>query len=226
MKPILIFLSLVGVVLQSSAAIPPAPLDPWRIIDGSTNYAGGKDWVYLTGKVWSHEGGGVVVSGGVVPTIRGDGTEAFSGHYFVANWNCPTSDGKSFMNAAGPGGPIAKHRHQLVKTSFGSIRLLDYGAVWKPSPEWTKQQEVKAAEAKAEAAKAIQAKQASAESAGLRYNRSQADKGDMQGLFRMGQRYASGDGVDKDPAKARAFFQSALSAGHPDAAKALAAVQD
>jgi hypothetical protein len=122
--------------------------------------------------------------------------------------------------------PIAKHRHQLVKTSFGSIRLLDYGAVWKPSPEWTKQQEVKAAEAKAEAAKAIQAKQASAESAGLRYNRSQADKGDMQGLFRMGQRYASGDGVDKDPAKARAFFQSALSAGHPDAAKALAAVQD
>lgn len=37
------------------------------------------------------------------------------------------------------------------------------------------------------------------------------------GLFRMGQRYAAGDGVEKDPTQARAYFRRALIAGSPDA---------
>lgn len=48
-----------------------------------------------------------------------------------------------------------------------------------------------------------------------------AAKGDAYGLFRMGERYRDGDGVNKDPSKAKEYFEKAAAAGNPEAATAL-----
>jgi TPR repeat protein len=55
----------------------------------------------------------------------------------------------------------------------------------------------------------------------LKTNQEAADKGDLYGLLRMGERYRDGDGVDKDLAKARDFLTKAAAAGSPSAADEL-----
>ena len=47
----------------------------------------------------------------------------------------------------------------------------------------------------------------------LKSNREMAEKGDAYGLFRMGERYRDGDGVEKDLAKSRDYLQKAADAG-------------
>jgi hypothetical protein len=55
----------------------------------------------------------------------------------------------------------------------------------------------------------------------LRYNQEQAAKGDGYGLLRMAERYRDGDGVEKDLTKAKEYFNKAIAAGSPTAAKEL-----
>jgi hypothetical protein len=55
----------------------------------------------------------------------------------------------------------------------------------------------------------------------LKMNQDAAAKGDAYGLLRMGERYRDGDGVEKDLAKAKEYFQKAADAGSPTAAEEL-----
>jgi len=55
----------------------------------------------------------------------------------------------------------------------------------------------------------------------LKYNQDLAAKGDAYVLFRMGERYRDGDWVNKDPSKAKEYFEKAAAAGNPEAATAL-----
>lgn len=71
-----------------------------------------------------------------------------------------------------------------------------------------------AAQKSAEAAKLGKAK-------ALASNQAAADKGDAYGLMRMGERYRDGEGVEKDLAKAKEYFQKAANAGSETAAKEL-----
>ena len=72
------------------------------------------------------------------------------------------------------------------------------------------------------AAKAIaEQKKKAGEAAALKYNQDPAAKGDAYGLFRMGECYRDGDGVNKDPSKAKEYFEKAAAAGNPEAATAL-----
>jgi TPR repeat protein len=64
--------------------------------------------------------------------------------------------------------------------------------------------------------KAVAAKKV-AQARVLKTNQEAADKGDLYGLLRMGERYRDGDGVDKDLAKARDFLTKAAAAGSPTA---------
>lgn len=64
-------------------------------------------------------------------------------------------------------------------------------------------------------------KVAAAEKA-LRWNQSQADKGDAFGQFRLAQRYLNGEGVEKDLVQSRAWFSKAAAQGHSEATKELA----
>jgi TPR repeat protein len=58
--------------------------------------------------------------------------------------------------------------------------------------------------------------------AALKFNERQADRGDVYGLLRMGERYRDGDGVEKDLAKAKDYFTKAAAAGSSDATNELA----
>lgn len=78
--------------------------------------------------------------------------------------------------------------------------------------------------AEMEAKKIAKAKQDAAEKV-LAWHMSLADKGDAYGQFRMGQRYLTGDGVEKDLIKARDLFAKSAAQGNGDAAAALARLQ-
>jgi len=60
-----------------------------------------------------------------------------------------------------------------------------------------------------------------ADAAALKFNQDAAAKGDAYGLFRMGERYRDGNGVEKDLAKAKDCFQKSAAGGNQDAALAL-----
>ena len=55
----------------------------------------------------------------------------------------------------------------------------------------------------------------------VKFNQDQADKGDLFGLLRMGERYRDGDGVEKNLTKARDYLTKAAAAGSPTAADEL-----
>lgn len=55
----------------------------------------------------------------------------------------------------------------------------------------------------------------------LEFQQKLADKGDAYGQFKMGIRYLTGDGVDKDPAKARDLLAKSAAQGNKDAADQL-----
>lgn len=74
------------------------------------------------------------------------------------------------------------------------------------------------------AKKASAAAISSAKDRALKMNQQAADQGDAYGLMRMGERYRDGEGVEKDPAKARAYLEKAVASGSIDAKAALDAL--
>jgi TPR repeat protein len=56
-------------------------------------------------------------------------------------------------------------------------------------------------------------REATAIAKAIQFNQNQADRGDVFGLLRMGQRYRTGDGVEKDLDKAKFYLQKAADAG-------------
>jgi hypothetical protein len=73
--------------------------------------------------------------------------------------------------------------------------------------------------AAAKAAAALMKQKTSA--AALKYNRDLADKGDAYGQLRMGERYATGDGVEKDLVRARDLLSKSAAQGNPEASAEL-----
>jgi hypothetical protein len=84
----------------------------------------------------------------------------------------------------------------------------------------TKIQDVPIVLANEAKAKEVAKKQATV-SAVVKFNQEQADKGDVFGLLRMGERYRNGDGVEKNLTKARDYLTKAAAAGSPTAADEL-----
>lgn len=65
-------------------------------------------------------------------------------------------------------------------------------------------------------------KKAKADEAALKFTMEQADNGSPYYQFKLGVRYASGDGVDKDEAKARDYLSKSAAQGNKDAEAELA----
>ena len=100
------------------------------------------------------------------------------------------------------------------------VNLYDAGTRYVPeSPAATQvaSQSKTADELKRKGADAI----SSAKERALKMNQQAADQGDGYGLMRMGERYRDGEGVEKDPAKARAYLEKAVAVGSIDAKAAL-----
>jgi TPR repeat protein len=84
-----------------------------------------------------------------------------------------------------------------------------------PPPRVLTPEEIKAIAARNEKEKQT------GEAAALKWNQSQADKGDDYGELRMGERYLKGDGVEKDLAKAKNYFSKSAAQGNLEASNAL-----
>jgi TPR repeat protein len=137
--------------------------------------------------------------------------------FFVANFPYQFAEGETIMP---PNFYVAKpagmYSYATVLVASRTIHKLDHGIIWTPPPPIPLTPEQIAA------AKAIaEQKKKAGEAAALKYNQDPAAKGDAYGLFRMGERYRDGDGVNKDPSKAKEYFEKAAAAGNPEAATAL-----
>ena len=94
---------------------------------------------------------------------------------------------------------------------------------WSGTPPPPTPEELAASTALAAAAKAqADALKKKADDAALKYDLDLAAKGDAYGELRMGKRYRDGEGVAKDPVKARQMFSPSADQGNPDAASDLA----
>jgi TPR repeat protein len=180
------------------------PNDPWRIINSATNFAKGADWVQFEGRVTQVSADGLVIQGWfgeplfyMLPNNGGATTASF----LLSNYPRNVGVGQTFSR-----------NDRLVAMKSGDkngMPSLDYGAVYVP--ELTDEQKAAAAQAKSKAADKV-----------LAFHKELADKGDAYGQFKMGMRYLTGDGVDKDMAKARDLLGKAAAQGNKDAATELA----
>jgi TPR repeat protein len=97
---------------------------------------------------------------------------------------------------------------QLVKWQQASAKFLAERAVQEASQK-----------------QALQATLAKAAVKALQENQQLADQGDVYGQLRMGERYLTGDGVEKDLVRARKYLQLAADQGSPSAADDLKNLQ-
>jgi len=77
---------------------------------------------------------------------------------------------------------------------------------------------------KAAQTSALAAKKAELAARALESDRAAADRGDVYAELQMGKRYRDGDGVEKDPARARDWFSKAAAQGNTEAARDLDAL--
>jgi hypothetical protein len=213
-----------GSLLTESVAVAPpqeyTPRDPQRTLDGLHYSLRGIDpkhgWVAFQGRIIEvQEGNGVRMTGSFTGVDPAQGSVEF----FVTNFPYPMAEeeliGDHFADGTFFLAKIAgTHTYRTVAGGSRTIRMLDYGQIFAPTPKELDAMR-KAALAKKEAE---QKKAAAAEDKALKMNQELADKGDAYGLLRMGERYRDGEGVEKDLARARAYFQKAVDAGSPTAA--------
>lgn len=180
------------------------PADPWRVMNEKTNFAKGPDWVQFEGTVRSVTTEGIVMQGTFGEPLfyllpRNGG--ATTGTFILAHYPRRVAIGQIFSR-----------NDKLVAMKAGNKEewpILDYGSVYVP--ELTEAQKAQVAQAKS-----------SSDAKVLAWHKELAEKGDAYGEYKMGIRYLNGDGVDKDPVKAKDLLSKAAAQGNKDAADALA----
>lgn len=179
------------------------PTDPWRVMNDKTNFAKGGDWVQFEGRVAKVSGDGVVIQGTfgeplfyLLPNNGG----ATSGTFLLNN----------YPRAVGVGQVLSRN-DKLVALKAGTkddMPQLDYETVYVPQLS----EEQKAA---------IASNKSKTDAKVLAWHKELADKGDAYGEYKMGLRYETGDGVDKDVDKAKDMLGKAAAQGNSDAASEL-----
>jgi len=183
------------------------PKDPWRIIDGTTNYAKGGDWVQFVGQVVQVHPKGVRVKGGYGSPLLLENSSEF----ILVNFPYPAADGEEFaLNdhwSAMFSGTIS---FSITTNIAETLRALDYG---KPcdTPAWV----VAAIKAKND-----QKKQDMAIST-FTFRKQKADKGDAEYQFLTGECFRTGYGVGMDLNQAREWYRKAAAQDHAKAKAAL-----
>lgn len=201
------------------------PIDPLRRIGGLTVAANGAGWAKFWGKVVSTEPEGLLVAGSYSrgprpPSMSGNGDDAaggytnvalaFSGTFLVTNFPQGRRSGDTIRIAEAWWARLSG----VARISGTNVHRLDYGEAMVMTEE-------EKAAAKAAAQEAVENQRQALADKALKANQDAADKGDSYGQFRMGERYRDGDGVAKDPAKAREYFAQAAAQGDSQAASAL-----
>lgn len=218
----------VSMILAIALLVPMAveaqsPEQPWRIMNGATNYAAGGSWKQFCGKVVEVQPHGVRIDGeyGEPGDVHYDSENYNYRDFFVKNFPYRVAEGdiignKQYFSAFEDG------TYTYATTIGGSrtIHSLDYGIPCDaplPSPE-----EI-AARIEADKARKTALDKAKRESdaRALKWNQDQADAGDPYGLLRMGERYRDGSGVETNTAKAREYLTKSAAMGNQTAKEEL-----
>ena len=182
------------------------PDDPWRVIDGKTNWAKAPGWMQFAGKVVEVQPKGIRIHGiyGEPGTVVYDPKDYdINKDFFVRGFPYSVAENDFIGSVMHLTGMLnGTYTYPTVTGGSATLHELLYGepcSAPQPSPEQIKAIQ-DAHKAKADAAK--KAKQ-DADTRTLKWNQDQAEQGDSYGLLRMGERYRDGDGVGKDESKAR-----------------------
>lgn len=218
--------------------------DPWRIVNGTTNLARGNGWSEFQGQVAEIRPGGVVFRGkwGPILTVFTSAQEA----HFISQ----TVGGGQGMQRTSPNMTQVQGNYSQTYDASMQVRK-DYGEDFfyvegfpypcDPGHGYEKMMAFNGGYFSYTnqtgnsltiprlvygipcvfTAPSASVQKLAAEQKVLAANQAAADRGDAYGLMRMGERYRDGDGVDKNPAKAKDYLQRAADAGSPTAAEEL-----
>jgi hypothetical protein len=203
------------------------PTDPWREIDGQKLKVAGSGWYQFVGKIVEVQPRGIRVSGWygdpmVWPgkdaemTFVGSAQDYTSGtgilplpnlvEFFVRNYPYSVSDGTFILwehNRVAAGAET--FTYTTVAGGNRTLQCLDYGTVTAAPPPIPPTPEQIEAQKKQKAAMEVRT---------LKWQRQLAEKGDPYGLYRMGERYLNGTGVEKDEVKAKGLLRRAADGGN------------
>ncbi len=194
----------------------------WRAFDGVTNC--------LIGSVCYELQGTEIVAGSSLVFFAGHAEDISSSGFRSSNpetqdyWvvNYPfLSSLVSDQAVSGSAKLVGKMTYTTVLGASRTILKLDFGRPCNPPAAYVAAKTEAARKAAAAQSEATQKKKAELGDKALKFNQEAADRGDAYGLFRMGERYRDGEGVERDLIKARDFFHRASQAGSSGAASAL-----
>lgn len=167
-----------------------------RLVGGVTNNLNDAGWSYLEGSVFQNVSAGQIVSCGFGDVLLLRGPRA-ADKEAISCWAKDTGEMFTYNTVGGSTRTIRKFDCGVVVSNVPVVRAEPVRAM---SPE---------------------EKQAMAERV-LKFQMERAEKGYDGDQYLIGRRYQQGDGVPRDPARAREFFERAAKQGNSDAKAALA----
>jgi TPR repeat protein len=221
--------------------------EPWRLVDGVTNSVYGDSWHHVWGRVIAVTEQGVLINGyGLCLKETGLWAGKEKRLFFLVNFPYPVADddeiprskyymakavgtisiGSATLSRHNRSGEVFKQKDGVALKAQATYHKYDYGRVIV-SDELTPAQVAAAQEKAAKAARAEEQRQA-ADARILKLEEEKAAEGSGLYQYRLGMRYLSGKGVEKDLGKARDMFQKSADLGNDDAAaelKKLAALE-
>lgn len=212
--------------------------DPWRYLEGETVSARSADFVQFVGRVVEVQGGGIRLEGYYgAPCIwpgnepagsYPDGAAVFENgggriplpeqfEFFVKDYPHRIYEGQFIgWEDCRMAKCVSDYKYNTVGQTTRTLRQLDYGKVTSAPPPVPLTPEQIAAKKK---------KNEEAQAAVLRHHQKLAAHGDDYGLFRMGERYLNGNGVETNIIKGRALLTRAAANGSAEAKKLLAELE-
>lgn len=171
-------------------------LNQWRVVRGETGRVTDPGWARLAGNVLQNVSGGMMVMG--------------NGERIFLERGPRVADDLPFTAWAKDTGEL--YQYNTVGGSTKSIRRFDCGIVLTSAPVVLRAEPVRVLSPEEKLAQNDRV---------LKYQMENAEKGLPSFQVIMGRRHLTGDGVPRDPVKAREFFDKAAAQGDTDAKSAL-----
>jgi TPR repeat protein len=198
------------------------PKDPWREINGQTNYAKGEGWFQFSGEIVAVKPYGIWIEGGYGKPLNynynGRGRE-----FFVKNYPYQGAYGDALFYSQNL---TAKESgvFTFTNTTGGTttIRQLDYGVPCDPPAELV-EKAIKAEKDQAEAkAEAIKKQKQESDERAVKWLLPQATNGSASAQRSLGIHYLNGQGVETNKETAIYWLTQAANQGDIEASNILA----
>ena len=209
------------------------PRDPWRELNGTTNYIR-KEGVEFCGKVLEVQPGGIRVSGDYSTLFRANywsdiEHSDLNSEFFVANFPFEVAEDEVISESKHlMAWYIGTYTYHTVNGGSRTIRKLDYGKPCdEPAEEILKDQQaaraIELAKAQAEQ-KSLEKKQA-VQARAVAWLQPQATNGDASAQCSLGLHYLSGQGCETNREQAIYWLQKSAAQGYIEASNKLASLQ-